>query len=85
MNIDELRKQIPDEGSCRKFFEKTIWPDGRFCPHCYCSHSYRLKGVSCRPGLYECAQCKRQFTVTTKTPMHGTKLPLWKWLLATII
>ena len=82
MNIDELREQIPDEPSCRKFFEKFIWPDGRLCPHCNCSYSYRLTGASCRPGLYECAQCKRQFTVTTRTPLHSTKLPLWKWLLA---
>jgi transposase-like protein len=22
----------------------------------------------------------RQFTVTTKTPLHSTKLSLWKWL-----
>ena len=35
-----------------------------------------------RVGLYECAKCKRQFTVTTRTPMHSTKLPLWKWILA---
>jgi transposase-like protein len=82
MNIDEFRKQIPNENSCRKFFEKLIWPEGRTCPHCQCSHSYRLNGASVRAGLYECAQCKRQFTVTTKTPMHSTKLPLWKWLLA---
>jgi len=38
--------------------------------------------ASARSGLYECAQCKRQFTVTTQTPMHSTKLPLWKWMLA---
>jgi transposase-like protein len=82
MNIDELREQIPDEASCRTFFEKLIWPDGRLCPHCQWLHSYRLKGDSSRPGLYECARCKRQFTVTTRTPMHSTKLPLWKWLLA---
>lgn len=82
MNIDELRKQIPDETSCRKFFEKLIWSKGRFCPHCQNAHSYKLRGNSCRNGLYECAQCKRQFTVTTKTPMHSTKLPLWKWILA---
>jgi hypothetical protein len=25
--------------------------------------------------LYECAQYKRQFTITYKTPMHNTKLP----------
>lgn len=82
MNIDELKKQIPDESSCRKFFEKFIWAQGRFCPHCRCQRSYPLSGISSRVGLYECACCKRQFTVTTQTPMHSTKLPLWKWLLA---
>lgn len=82
MNIDELRKQIPDEASCRKFFENLIWAEGRFCPHCQCTRSYPLRGPRRRPGLYECGQCKRQFTVTTQTPMHSTKLPLWKWLLA---
>jgi len=82
MNIDELREQIPDETSCRKFFEKLIWAEGRLCPHCQCSRSYTLSGVSSRPGLYECARCKRQFTVTTRTPMHSTKISLWKWLLA---
>lgn len=82
MNIDELKKQIPNETSCRKFLEQLIWPEGRFCPHCQNAHSYKLNGDSCRTGLYECARCKRQFTVTTKTPMHSTKLPLWKWILA---
>lgn len=82
MNIDELRKQVSDETSCRMFFEKLIWSEGRICPHCQWSKSYHLKGGSCRTGLYECARCKRQFSVTTKTPMHSTKLPLWKWLLA---
>ena len=82
MNIDELREKIPNEASCRKFFEKIIWANGRLCPHCQCSRSYQLSGTSSRPGLYECAKCKRQFTVTTRTPMHSTKLPLWKWLLA---
>ena len=82
MNIDELKTQIPDEARCRIFFEKLIWPEGRICPHCQCSRSYELKGSSCRPGLYECAHCKMQFTVTTKTPMYSTKLSLWEWLLA---
>ena len=82
MNIDQLRKQIPDEARCRKFFENLIWAGGRFCPHCQCTRSYPLRGLDRRPGLYECGRCKRQFTVTTRTPMHSTKLPLWKWLLA---
>jgi len=82
MNIDKLRKQFPDQDSCRHYFESVIWANGRQCPHCQCNKSYLLKGVSVRPGTYECARCKRQFTVTTKTPMHSTKLSFWTWLQA---
>lgn len=81
MNIDQLHERFSDESSCRRFFESIIWTNGRFCPHCQCNRSYRLNGSRTRTGLYECAYCKRQFTVTTKTPMHSTKLPLWKWIL----
>ena len=82
MNIDQLRKQFPDEDACRLFFESILWENGRICPHCYNEKSYRLSSASVRKGTYECSGCKRQFTITTKTPMHSTKLPLWKWLLA---
>ena len=82
MNIDQLRQQFPDEEACRSFFESILWNHGRSCPHCHCLKSYRISGASARSGPYECSCCKRQFTVTTKTPMHSTKLPLWKWLLA---
>ena len=81
MNIDQLKERFPDESSCRRFFESIIWKNGRLCPHCFSNRSYRIGGASARPGLYECGMCKRQFTVTTKTPMHSTKLPLWKWIL----
>ena len=81
MDIDQLKARFPDEHACREFFESIIWQYGRRCPHCDCEKSYRLSGQSSRPGLYECGWCKQQFTVTTHTPMHSTKLPLWKWLL----
>ncbi len=80
MNLDQLKSRFPDENACRNFFETIIWQNGRCCPHCDCETSYFLSGPSSRPGLYECGRCKRQFTVTTRTPMHSTKLPLWKWL-----
>lgn len=82
MTITELRKQFPDEASCRQFFEMIIWASDRICPHCGHGNSWAIKGESARAGLYECAGCGLQFTVTTKTPMHSTKLPLWTWLLA---
>ena len=79
MHIDQLKAHFPDELACRAFFETIIWSSGRKCPRCKADHSYRL---SARAGFYECAQCKKQFTVTVQTPFHGTKLPLWKWIKA---
>ena len=82
MNIDQLRQQFLEEHTCRKFFETARWPNGRICPHCGCDVSYVIKAKNQRPGRYECKKCKHQFTVTTKTALHSTKLSLWKWLQA---
>lgn len=82
MNIRKLREQFPNEAACRKFIESIIWQNGRICPSCQHEKSWPIKGKISRPGLYECGKCKRQFTVTTRTPMHSTKLPLWLWIQA---
>ena len=76
MNIDQLRDRFPNETECRRFFESIIWQKRRRCPHFGYDRSCKLQGTSSRSGLYECYHCKRRFTVTTKTPMHSTKLPL---------
>lgn len=82
MNINEFKSNFPDEETCRRYFELSIWAKGRSCPHCTAQKSWALSGSSVRAGLYECAECHRQFTVTTGTPLHATKLPLKTWLLA---
>lgn len=82
MDINQFRNMFSDERICRRYLEKVIWPAGRACPHCGCLESWRIKGESARTGLYECGGCSGQFTVTTKTPMHSTKLPLQTWMLA---
>jgi transposase-like protein len=82
MNISQLKTMFADENACRRFFESIIWANGRKCPHCGCHKSYLLKSKSVKVGTYECAYCKRQFRVTTKTPMHSTKLSFWMWVQA---
>jgi transposase-like protein len=82
MNLNQLRKQFPDEASCRQFFESVRWPSGRICPHCGHNGSWPIKANGKRPLRYECKRCSLQFTVTTKTALHSTKLPLWTWLLS---
>lgn len=82
MNINEFRNLFPNEEICRQYLEKVIWHHGRVCPHCGNLKSWLLSGLSSRKGLYECSGCDKQFTVTTKTPLHSTKLPLRTWLMA---
>jgi len=82
MNINEFRNLFPDEEICRQYLEKVIWHYGRACPHCGNLKSWPLSGPSSRKGLYECSDCGKQFTITTKTPLHSTKLPLRTWLMA---
>jgi len=80
MNVEQLRDIFPDEASCRAFFESVIWPEGPVCPHCHGRKVWRLASATVRPGLLECGTCHRQFTVTTRTPFHSTKLSLWTWI-----
>ena len=82
MNIEQLNEQFSNETVCRQFFEAARWPKGRICPHCSFNVSYKINISGPTQDRYECKRCKRQFTVTTKTALHSTKLPLRKWILA---
>jgi transposase-like protein len=69
----------------REYLEACRWPDGPVCPHCGAFDQDRitaLKGKAHRVGLYQCADCRGQFTVTKDTVMEDSKIPLHKWLLA---
>lgn len=82
MNIDQLNAQFATDSVCRRFFEAARWPAGRICPHCSFTISYKIRVKDPQVDRYECKRCKRHFTVTTKTALHSTKLPLRKWLQA---
>ena len=74
-----------DDDKAREALEAIRWPDGPFCPHCGNSikrRSPRAKAKPIAPGLYYCAECNGQFTVTVGTVMERSKIPLSKWLLA---
>ncbi len=83
-SLRDVWKKMPTERHARLYLENAIWGDDRFCPHCGSLSSRLLHGRSVRPGLYQCVEkeCRRQFTVTTKTPLHATKLDLRIWIAA---
>jgi transposase-like protein len=74
-----------DETKAREWLEARVWPNGPICPHCGNTDGDKitaLQGKAHRPGLYQCAECREQFTVTVKTVFERSKLPLSKWLAA---
>ena len=73
-----------DENAAREWLEARIWANGRFCPHCGAvDQSTLMQGKSHRPGLYQCNECHKPFTVTVGTLYERSHVPLHKWLAAT--
>jgi len=54
------------------------WHDGLRCPRCAHKHISRLRNQ----GKYECAACKYQFSITSGTVMHKTRVPVHVWTMA---
>ena len=76
-----------DEDQARALLESLRWPSGPTCPHCNFNEVYTLTARAgrqrpARRGLYSCAACRNQFTVTVGTIFEDSHLPLSKWLMA---
>lgn len=75
-----------DATKAREHLEALHWPNGPVCPHCGNVDPARIRkmqGKSTRPGVYQCNECRKPFTVTVGTVFEDSKIPLNKWVLAT--
>ena len=75
------------EDEAREFLENLRWPSGAICPHCGSDKSYKLEAKPnskkpVRSGVYACAECLKQFTVTVGTIFESSHIPLRKWVMA---
>jgi len=73
------------EDVARKHLEALRWRNGVHCPHCRASSVTLLQGETTRCGVYNCRACRRPFSVTVKTALGRTHIPLSDWLLGTAI
>ena len=80
LTILQLFKMFPDEASAREWFEGVRWAEGRYCGHCESENTKPVPNE--KPMPYWCSDCKKYFSVKTGTPMHGSNLPLQKWVMA---
>ena len=72
-----------DDAAC-KLLESIRWTDERVCPHCgTVGRSYATKRTQ-RNGaaVYRCGEpeCRKDFTVTTKSVMESSHIALHKWM-----
>ncbi|MGB6064785.1 MAG: IS1595 family transposase [Desulfomonilaceae bacterium] len=81
LNLSQATEMNEEEA--RQYIESVLWAGGPRCPHCGSEKSWDIKkSKSTRSGVYECANCGKQFTVTVGTVMHGSHIPLRQWLIA---
>ena len=87
LTLDEIQSRFGTDETARQYLEEIRWPQGPVCPHCKADSKrvWKIKaneGSEIRAGLYQCAECKKQFTVTVGTIFEDSHIPLRKWLVA---
>jgi transposase-like protein len=67
--------------AAREYLEALRWGSDRVCPHCgTVNESFATK----KPGVYRCRtkECRKDFSVTTKSVMESSHIKLNVWLQA---
>lgn len=82
MNIDLTDPIFHDDEKAREWLEVARWPNGPNCPHCGSVEVTRLEGKAHRAGLLQCRGCEGQFSVTVRSVMERSHVPMPKWVLA---
>lgn len=88
LTLDEIQLRFGTDEKARHYLEEIRWPNGVVCPHCKNADQKRIweikanEAAKIRAGLYQCADCKKQFTVTVGTIFEDSHIPLRKWLVA---
>ncbi len=86
---DKLRT----EGDAYRVLEEMRWGETPICSHCGSVRKHYFltpkngtarktrTGAASERRVWKCADCRKQFTATTNTIFHGSKIPLRIWLL----
>ena len=75
-NLTELEANFTTEEACRAYLARLRWPAGFRCAHCGSGKAWPVR------GLWECAGCGYQTSVTAGTIFQDTRTPLPVWFRA---
>lgn len=73
-DFEEFLDWFQCEENCQEYLEWVRWSDGFTCPRCEGRKAWRTDR-----GLWHCATCQRQTSVTVGTVFEGTQKPLRLW------
>jgi len=76
--LREFERRFSSEPACQAYLRQLRWPDGFRCPNCAGERAWPVE----RGGLIECADCRRQTSVTAGTIFEKTRKPLTLWFRA---
>lgn len=74
----QFKERFSNEDACRQHLYNLRWGNGFSYPKCGCDKCYSIT----TRGLYECANCRYQASVTAGTVMEKTHIPLQTWFWA---
>lgn len=75
--LRELESRFATEPACRDYLARLRWPQGFACPACKGTEAW-----STGRGLWMCAACGHQVSVTAGTIFQDTRTPLTLWFRA---
>ena len=78
LNLLKLMDKDQTDEQCREALEGIRWPHGVACTRC----GDMSIGEIPKRNQYQCHGCGYQFSVTSGTIMHDSRLPLRKWFVA---
>ena len=77
LTLVEIVQQFDSEQKAEDWFIAQRWPNGITCAHCSGNN------ISDRPGRkpqrFHCRNCRKYFSVKTKTVLQSSNIPLSKW------
>lgn len=91
MNLIDITRKYASDAECFEMLEQQRWPDGVVrcvtCGNDKVSRITRKTSASTKnkkSQIYQCLEktCKQQFSVTSGTIFHDTRLPILTWFLA---
>lgn len=73
----EVERRFATDEACRAYLFSLRWPEGFVCPRCGGRRAWPM-----RRGLWLCAACRHQASVTAGTIFQDTRLPMTLWFRA---